>query len=156
MADLRPGLFNRMATQRGAPGLDPRVMQGGLVRAGDPQGDPMALARALMAMNEQGHGAPQQSVTVPASMPPAPMPSRQGGYGDATTPLPSPTAATQPQTLPGIVPAPPQAATAIPAQGGDQPTVKADVLAAVQQMLAQQLLPEHWRGSFSTPPGIPR
>lgn len=164
MADLRPGLFNRLASQGGRPGLDQRVAQQGLVRAQDPQGDPMALARALMAMSEQGQ-TPRPPMALPEFAPAAaPMPSRQGGY-DAPVQqmpptsvqapaLPSPTAATQPQIAPEVPPMPD------PTQIG-QPTVDQNALAAIQQRLAlldqqkNRLLPEQWKGAFTTPPGMP-
>lgn len=159
--------------QRIAGTLGPRFRQAMAV----PQEDMATkLARALGAFGNTQTGMPtpayeqpftglrNQSQTLPPFVPPGNAMTEAIGPGVPFTPptpapaptaaLPSPTAAVQPQTLPGAAPAPPQL-QATPAQGGDQ-TVKADVMAAVQQMLAANLLPEQWKGAFTTPQGMPR
>jgi len=70
------------------------------------------------------------------TMPPATV------QAPAPSALPSPTTAVQPGAPPqAVVPPMPDAA-----QVG--PTVQQDVAAAVQQMLAANLLPEQWKGAF--------
>lgn len=157
MADMSPG-------QRLAGIFGPRFRGAMAV----PQEDmAMKLARALGAFdNNTQTGAP--SVTTQAT-PPALPPFVPPGNAmteaigppqvaqqtmPATTvqappaagaALPSPTAATQPQLAPAAVPPMPAPVT-----------VRDDVLKAAQQMLAQNLLPEQWKGAFTNPQGFPR
>lgn len=135
------------------------------------------LARALGAFGQGGgaptpayqqpfsglRNAPLTSQTLPPFEPPGTafanaMPPIAPAAAPAPTPqaqaLPSPTAATQPQ-LGGADPASLPPATAVPPMPPPV-TVRDDVLKAAQQMLAQNLLPEQWKGAFSTPPGMPR
>lgn len=131
------------------------------------------LARLLQGMGPQPQAptpAYQQPFTglrnEPAALPPFVPPggAMEEAIGPGVpftpprAPPPPPTAAGQPQALPGASPAPPQLPEA-PVQVPPMPpptTVRDDVIAAAQQLLAQNLLPEQWKGAFTNQYGAPR
>lgn len=95
------------------------------------------------AMDEADPLGPAVPFTPPQAAAPAPTPQAQA--------LPSPTAATQPQLAPQGAVAP----TVVPPMPAPV-TVRDDVLKAAKEMLAQNLLPEQWKGAFTAPQGWPR
>jgi hypothetical protein len=136
---------------------------------------PQQNVRSPTSLQYRMPGAPnfggQQSVTVPARPPPLPPfqipgltmmgfpPLSAGNAGGApvsptqsvTAAAPLAQAAQPPQPQPQPIPDQPQAVPALPS-----PTpVKADVVKAVQQMIARDLLPEHWVGAFTRQYGEP-